>query len=73
VGPVKVDLLNVFMLFGAILTVVFENIVFNQSKTIQGTFFAQKVVLRKVNYGPCDVFILILNSAQISYLKRQYP
>jgi hypothetical protein len=26
------------MLFGAILTVVFENVVFNPSKIIQGTF-----------------------------------
>jgi hypothetical protein len=49
-----------FVLFGAILTLVFENIVFNPSKIIQGTclgLFAQKVGFGKVT--PCDVIILI--------------
>jgi hypothetical protein len=71
VGPVKVDFLNkVFMLFGAILTVDFENVVFNPSKIIQGTFLGpfllKKVVFGKVTYGPCDIFILISNSVQFS-------
>jgi hypothetical protein len=46
------------MLFDAILTVVFENVVFNPSIFIQGTwlgpFFSQKKVFGKVTYGPCD-------------------
>jgi hypothetical protein len=39
VGPVKVDFLRkfFFMLFGALLTVVFEYIVFNPTKIIEGT------------------------------------
>jgi hypothetical protein len=37
-GAVKVDFLNnVFMLFDTLLTVVFEDIVFNPTKIIQGT------------------------------------
>jgi hypothetical protein len=72
VGPVKVDFLNQvsFMLFGAILTVVFEKIAFNLTKIIQGTclgpFFSQKVVFGKVTYGPFDVFVRVFNSVQLS-------
>jgi hypothetical protein len=47
VGPLKVDFLNnVFYAFGAILTVVFENVVFNPSKIVQGTFLGP-VLLKK--------------------------
>jgi hypothetical protein len=38
VGPVKVDFLNqVFLLFDAILTAVFEKIAYKLMKIIQGT------------------------------------
>jgi hypothetical protein len=33
---------NVFMLFDAILTAVFENMVFDPTKIIQGTFWAME-------------------------------
>jgi hypothetical protein len=37
VAPVKVDFLNnVFMLFDGILTAVFENMVFDATKIVQG-------------------------------------
>jgi hypothetical protein len=64
------------MLFEAILTVVFENVVFNPSKIIQGTYlglFAQKVVFGKVTFGPCEVFILFFTIVQLSQLERQGP
>jgi hypothetical protein len=60
------------MLFDAILTAVFETIAFKLMKVIQGTclvfraFFAQKVVLGKVTYGPFDVFVRVFNSVQSS-------
>jgi hypothetical protein len=70
VGPVKVDILNqVFMLFDAILTAVFEKIAVNLTKIIQGTclgpFFAQKVVFGKVTYGPFGVFVRFFHSVQL--------
>jgi hypothetical protein len=56
------------MLFDAILTVVFENVVFNPSIIIQGAclgpFLLKKGFSAKVTSGPCDVFIF--TSVQLS-------
>jgi hypothetical protein len=64
------------MLSDALLTVVFEDIVFNPTKIIQGTclgYFAQRVLFGKVTYGPCDVFIIIFTSVQLSKQERHGP
>jgi hypothetical protein len=58
------------MLFDALLTVVFEDIVLNPTKIIQGTclghILLQKCFFGKVIYGPCGVFIIIFTSVQLA-------
>jgi hypothetical protein len=39
----------------------------NYSRDLFRTFLAQKVVFGKVTYWPCDVFIFIFTSVQLSY------
>jgi hypothetical protein len=65
VGTVKVDFLNnFFMLFDALLTVVFEDIVFNPTKIIQGTFLGpillKKCFLERYLIGPVTFLLLFL-------------
>jgi hypothetical protein len=64
-GPIKVDFLNkVFMLFDAVLTVVFEEIVFNPTKIMQGAcsgpILLKKCCLERYLIGPVTYLLLFL-------------
>jgi hypothetical protein len=65
VGPVKVDFLKkVFILFDALLAVVFEDIVFNPAKIIQGTcsgpILLKKCFLERYLIAPVTFLLLFL-------------
>jgi hypothetical protein len=69
----KVDFLNkvFYAFFDALLTVDFEDIVFNPtkinySKDLFRVNFAQKVLFEKVPNWPCDIFIILFTSVQSS-------
>jgi hypothetical protein len=54
------------MLFDALLTEVFKDIVFNPTKIIQGSGLGPILLFGKVTYGPCGVFIISFTGVQLS-------
>jgi hypothetical protein len=65
VGPVKIDFFNkVFLLFDALLTAVFKDMVFNPTKIIKGTYLGpillKKYFLERHLIGPVKFLLLLL-------------